>query len=253
MKPYTCDLVQDLLPLYEDGCCSEESRAIVQAHLAECPDCREILEEMHLPFLGMPSVSENTPAQTFKKGMRRLRKICISSVTGAAAILLAALVLAIITWVAGGIINRTFEVNHTTKCYYLEYDQKNGFSFSGESTFSIAGVGESKRFSKTLGDFTGSMEVADYPVPMKMAVREFSCMVYDDLVLVTNHGIEFTKPDAQYYYMVYISPTDPDVCMIFIHLIESNKTIQAVCGKDEADAMENYRKYTEAFGKMVRG
>ena len=37
---YPCDLIRDWLPLYQDGVCSEESRAAVEEHLRECPSCR---------------------------------------------------------------------------------------------------------------------------------------------------------------------------------------------------------------------
>lgn len=39
---YNCDVIQDLLPLYEDGICSEASKAIVEEHLRECSACKEI-------------------------------------------------------------------------------------------------------------------------------------------------------------------------------------------------------------------
>ena len=35
---YPCDLIRDLLPLYQDGVCSEESRAAVEEHLRGIPD-----------------------------------------------------------------------------------------------------------------------------------------------------------------------------------------------------------------------
>lgn len=38
---YPCNLVQDLLPLYHDGVCSEESRSIIENHLSECMACKE--------------------------------------------------------------------------------------------------------------------------------------------------------------------------------------------------------------------
>ncbi len=38
---YPCNLIQDLLPLYHDGVCSEESRAIVEQHLAACSACKD--------------------------------------------------------------------------------------------------------------------------------------------------------------------------------------------------------------------
>lgn len=42
----TCDVIKDLLILYSDGCCSDESRRIVEKHLKECADCRAALKEM---------------------------------------------------------------------------------------------------------------------------------------------------------------------------------------------------------------
>ena len=43
---YPCGVVRDLLPLYRDNVCGEESRHIVEAHLAECSECPKILEQM---------------------------------------------------------------------------------------------------------------------------------------------------------------------------------------------------------------
>ena len=43
---YPCSVIQDLLPLYIDGVCSQESKKLVEAHLAECTVCGQILEEM---------------------------------------------------------------------------------------------------------------------------------------------------------------------------------------------------------------
>lgn len=44
-----CNVVKDLLPLYIDGCCSDESAKIVEGHLKTCPDCRKICESMNTP------------------------------------------------------------------------------------------------------------------------------------------------------------------------------------------------------------
>lgn len=45
-KKLPCDVVQDLLPLYVDGVCSADSRQLVDAHLAECDDCRRVLADL---------------------------------------------------------------------------------------------------------------------------------------------------------------------------------------------------------------
>ncbi len=38
-----CDIVKDLLPLYADGACSEESMKLVEEHLEECEECSRML------------------------------------------------------------------------------------------------------------------------------------------------------------------------------------------------------------------
>ncbi len=40
MNKNTCFLIEDLLPLYIDGLCSNESTEIIKNHLASCSDCR---------------------------------------------------------------------------------------------------------------------------------------------------------------------------------------------------------------------
>lgn len=46
------DIVQDLLPLYHDGVCSEKSRAAVEEHLKACETCRAALAAMDAPLPG---------------------------------------------------------------------------------------------------------------------------------------------------------------------------------------------------------
>lgn len=41
-----CNVISDLLPLYVDQICSNESRKLVDEHLAECKDCAVLLQQM---------------------------------------------------------------------------------------------------------------------------------------------------------------------------------------------------------------
>ncbi|GBF75676.1 hypothetical protein PA598K_04097 [Paenibacillus sp. 598K] len=42
----SCEIIRDLLPLYHDGVCSNDSKALVEEHLAYCDSCRADLEAM---------------------------------------------------------------------------------------------------------------------------------------------------------------------------------------------------------------
>ncbi|WP_352399535.1 DUF3955 domain-containing protein [Anaerotignum sp.] len=42
----TCEIIQDLLPLYYDNVCSEDSRKLVEDHFKTCKNCRHELELM---------------------------------------------------------------------------------------------------------------------------------------------------------------------------------------------------------------
>ena len=40
----TCNIIEDLLPLYVDDMVSEDSRQLVEEHLKTCPACRKMQE-----------------------------------------------------------------------------------------------------------------------------------------------------------------------------------------------------------------
>ena len=46
MMNQPCPMIQDLLPLYVDQICSQESRRAVEEHVENCPLCRARLEEL---------------------------------------------------------------------------------------------------------------------------------------------------------------------------------------------------------------
>lgn len=46
MSRISCDIIQDLLPLYYDDICSEASRELMEEHLAGCADCRASLVQV---------------------------------------------------------------------------------------------------------------------------------------------------------------------------------------------------------------
>lgn len=44
-----CNIVKDLIPLYIDSCCSDESRQLVEKHTRDCESCKALLAEMQKP------------------------------------------------------------------------------------------------------------------------------------------------------------------------------------------------------------
>ena len=46
MRDISCEVIKDLLPLYADAVCSNESKTIVEEHIANCRSCAEELKTM---------------------------------------------------------------------------------------------------------------------------------------------------------------------------------------------------------------
>lgn len=46
MSKYACEMIKDLLPLYIDNVCSEKTSEEIEAHFAECPECKALYESM---------------------------------------------------------------------------------------------------------------------------------------------------------------------------------------------------------------
>ena len=54
----SCEIIRDLLPLYHDGVCSNESRQMVEEHLSECEKCRLELKSID-DMLTIPNTKQN--------------------------------------------------------------------------------------------------------------------------------------------------------------------------------------------------
>lgn len=67
----TCDIISDLLPLYIDGVCSEDSRNAVEKHLESCGECKSTLKAMSEG--GLLSVEERSNAERAKRPFKKLR------------------------------------------------------------------------------------------------------------------------------------------------------------------------------------
>lgn len=82
----TCDIIQDLLPLYADRVLSEDSRLLVEEHLTECPVCSERLSK-DLPLSSpIEATASAEPLKRIKKKM--LKKNLVIALIVAVCILL---------------------------------------------------------------------------------------------------------------------------------------------------------------------
>lgn len=92
-----CSVIRDLLPLYQDGVCSPESRQLVEEHLEECETCRAEWERMSAPIpTAHPQVEERTVAQAASSAWKRGRRRAFSKGFFVAAVLVIA-----VCWLVG--------------------------------------------------------------------------------------------------------------------------------------------------------
>lgn len=105
---YPCDMIQDLLPLYLDGVCSEESRKAVEQHLSECLSCKGFYAAMSetepVNIDAHNANRERQKAASFQAVKKRiLRKQILAAV-------FAVIVLIAVTFSATGVLKSTVEV-----------------------------------------------------------------------------------------------------------------------------------------------
>ena len=67
-----CEVIRDLLPLYADDACSENSRSLVEEHLHECGACREMLE--HIKQTEIDERLQSERALVIRDGARQFRR-----------------------------------------------------------------------------------------------------------------------------------------------------------------------------------
>ncbi|MHB8073179.1 zf-HC2 domain-containing protein [Desulfosporosinus fructosivorans] len=70
----SCEIIKDLLPLYHDGVCSNDSKTMVEEHLAYCDSCKAELQAMD-DELPLNNAEQNlNEAEAVKKLSRRWKK-----------------------------------------------------------------------------------------------------------------------------------------------------------------------------------
>lgn len=99
---YACNLIKDLLPLYHDEICSEESKQAIEEHFEECQECQEYYKKLNesdvVEYATFDEKMEEKKVESLKKVKKKLRKRDI--LFGIAAIF-GAIIMALF-WFSGG-------------------------------------------------------------------------------------------------------------------------------------------------------
>lgn len=74
-----CNVIKDLLPLYADEVCSEDSREMVEEHLASCKDCKQELDD-YCYNTGLPEVPTDVVFKKFKRKTEKKAALKVISI-----------------------------------------------------------------------------------------------------------------------------------------------------------------------------
>ena len=86
MKP-TCDIIQDLLPLVQDGVASEDSIRLVESHIKDCKMCKGLTGEMiDAPIRNQPQLEDENIIKKMKRSIlfSQIAMLIIGGVVGVA-------------------------------------------------------------------------------------------------------------------------------------------------------------------------
>lgn len=75
----SCNIIRDILPLYAEDLASDDTRALVDAHLCSCEDCRNVLNGMR----ESPPIPAEGSAESLNKVKKTIRRRRILSVMAA--------------------------------------------------------------------------------------------------------------------------------------------------------------------------
>lgn len=107
-----CEVIRDLIPLYDEKLCSDESSALVEEHIKNCAACKSLLEE--LPRTEPPKADMNS-IKPFVNIKRKLRARI------AALIVMGAVLLAVLIPVGYLTVNQIFHIRGGTDFEDLIY------------------------------------------------------------------------------------------------------------------------------------
>ena len=101
----TCNVIEDLLPLYADGICSEDSKTIIEHHTAVCSGCREKLDAMTEKL--EKNEESPKPENPFKKTRKHYVRLIVITLCIAALIVVPSVICSVLT------VNETYDTGYS--------------------------------------------------------------------------------------------------------------------------------------------
>lgn len=136
MSKLNCEIIKDLIPLYIDKVCSNETKAMVEEHLGECESCAEFCSALeNAPTLpALDSDIDKAVVKVGKKMKKHTKKAVVKAVCIIVAILLVIGIVAFMTIplaLAKDSYNRTF-LAMQSECLNLQITNKQSPNFNGK-------------------------------------------------------------------------------------------------------------------------
>lgn len=105
----TCEIVQDLLPLYIDNVCSKSSQEMIREHLPDCPDCNSMLHLLKSSQIEQELTEEKTEVIDHQRKLFR-RKTSLAGAIIAGIFMIPILVCLIVNLTTGATLDWFFIV-----------------------------------------------------------------------------------------------------------------------------------------------
>lgn len=147
MSKISCNVIQDLLPLYNDDVCSEESKVMVEEHIKECDACKSILKdikrEVKLPIKDNQDTDKGADVlKAISKNLKRLQHKAFFKGIVVAGVIIAIYLLGYLILAEWNIVDATTEDFEVEFVYQLEEGDivcrligTNGYKFDSDYNF----------------------------------------------------------------------------------------------------------------------
>lgn len=179
MSRKNCELIKDLLPIYADGICSDESRKMVAEHIASCDECRKELEMMQTEINIKEQI--DTDIKAIKKIRKRIRKGKI--IAAVLAVIAAYFVFSGLFIGLLGLSNEmkpmNYERNHLSENIYAEEDEtgkvwivRKGYANDGTIDFGLRVHGSGTKVTGVLTGGQGTFSQDGLTSPIESGVKD---------------------------------------------------------------------------------